>query len=227
MPVYQLSDDLIFPDPANSEQDGLLAVGGDLSPERLILAYSNGIFPWYSDDTPILWWSPDPRLVLFPDELKVSNSLNQCLNQGRFTVKFDTDFAKVIHCCAEVSRKDQESTWITNDMEKAYIRLHELGYAHSVETYLADDLVGGLYGLSLGNAFFGESMFHKKADASKVALYHLVEKLKQWKFDLIDAQVKTSHLVRMGAKEINRKEYLILLESSLQNDTRIGKWMDE
>ncbi len=224
MPVYQLTDDLIFPDPSNSEPDGLLAVGGDLSTDRLILAYSNGIFPWYSDDAPILWWSPDPRLILFPDELKVSNSLKQILKQGKFKVKFDVDFAQVIRLCAEVNRKDQAGTWITNEMEKAYIKLHELGFAHSVEAYLDDELAGGLYGLSLGKAFFGESMFHNKTDASKVALFYLVEKLKQWKFDFIDAQVKTSHLISMGAREIEREEFLGLLQSSLDHESKIGQW---
>ena len=224
MPVYQLTEDLIFPDPSNSESDGLLAVGGDLSRERLILAYSNGIFPWYSENTPILWWSPDPRLILYPDDLKVSNSLKQTLKRGLFRVEFDTSFANVIQQCAAVNRKEQEETWITEEMQKAYTKLHDLGYAHSVEAYLDDELVGGLYGLSLGKAFFGESMFHLKTDASKVALYYLVEKLKLWNFDFIDAQVKTSHLVRMGAREIRREEYFLLLQSALDSKTMKGKW---
>ncbi len=227
MPVYQLIDDLIFPNPSNSEPDGLLAVGGDLSAERLLLAYSNGIFPWYSDDSPILWWSPDPRLILYPNDLKVSNSLKQTLKRKLFRVEFDTNFAKVIQQCAVVNRKDQDDTWITEEMQKAYIRLHDLGYAHSVEAYFEDELVGGLYGLSLGKTFFGESMFHLKTDASKVALYYLVEKLKQWHFEFIDAQVKTSHLMRMGAREIGREEYFVLLQSALDHESKIGKWTEE
>jgi len=227
MPVYQLTNDLLFPDPAKANPDGLLAVGGDLTPDRLILAYSNGIFPWYSDDNPILWWSPDPRLVLFPDNLKVSNSLRQIIKQEKFEIRFDADFPGVIRNCAIVNRKDQDSTWITEDMVKAYIDLHELGYAHSVEAYFENELVGGLYGISLGKAFFGESMFYFKNDASKVALFNLAGKLKQWKFNFIDAQVKTSHMISMGAKEIRRKEYLDLLESSLKYETRRGRWTDK
>ena len=226
MPVFQLSDDFLFPDPANSEPDGLLAVGGDLSAERLILAYSNGIFPWYSEGSPILWWSPDPRLILYPNDLKVSNSLKQTLKRKLFRVEFDTNFAKVIQQCAVVNRKDQDDTWITEEMQKAYIRLHDLGYAHSAEAYLDDELVGGLYGLSLGKAFFGESMFQLKTDASKVVLFHLVEKLKLWNFDFIDAQVKTSHLMRMGAREIGREEYLLLLQSAMDGKTIKGKWRE-
>ncbi len=224
MPVYQLTDDLVFPDPSNSEPNGLLAVGGDLSVERLLLAYSNGIFPWYSEETPILWWSPDPHLVIYPNELKVSDSLRQKIRQKNFKVKFDTNFRGVIRQCAAVSRKNQERTWITKEIEQAYIRLHDLGYAHSVETYHNKQLVGGLYGLSLGKAFFGESMFYLKTDASKVALFHLVEKLKEWEFDFIDAQVKTIHLISLGAKEISREEYLKLLKSSLGHETKRGKW---
>ena len=161
MPVYQLTKDIVFPDPVNSGPDGLLAVGGDLSPERLLLAYSNGIFPWYSGDKPILWWSPDPRLILFPDDLKVSKSLNQILKQGKFEIKFDTDFSQVIRHCAEVSRKDQDGTWITGDMEKAYIRLYKLGFAHSVEAYIDGVLVGGLYACRWEKCFLASRCLQK------------------------------------------------------------------
>lgn len=224
MPVYQLIKEIIFPLPEYAETNGLLAIGGDLCSERLLLAYSNGIFPWYSKDEPILWWSPDPRLVLLPENFKVSKSLRLLIKKNLFTVKFDTNFFEVIKKCADVVRTGQDDTWITNEMIDAYTNLHNLGFAHSVETYYNDKLVGGLYGISLGKAFFGESMFHTMTDASKVALFFLVEKLKKWNFDFIDAQMKTSHLISLGAKEISRKEYLELLKNSLKSKTKKGKW---
>lgn len=224
MSVFKLTNDLVFPDPSYAEDDGLLAIGGDLSAERLLLAYSNGIFPWYSQDSPIIWWSPDPRLVLFPEKFRVSKSLKQKIKQGVFRVEFDKNFRDVIHHCAIITRKEQDRTWITEDLEKAFINLHELGYAHSVEAYLDNALAGGLYGMSLGKAFFGESMFHLETDASKVALYYLVEKLKRYDFHFIDAQVKSSHLISLGAEEISRKEYLRLLTISLRHETKHGKW---
>ncbi len=224
MPVYLLDKRISFPDPNNSNEEGIVAVGGDLSTERLLLAYSMGIFPWYSDESPIIWWSPDPRTLLFPDELKLSKSLLSKINKNIFQVKFDTNFANVIENCANIPRKDQNDTWITQEMKEAYIKLHKKGYCHSVETYFNNKLVGGLYGVSLGKAFFGESMFHLKTDASKVALYFLVKKLKKWNFDFIDVQQETDHLKSLGAKIIDRKKFLFLLKKSNQSPTKKGKW---
>lgn len=224
MSVYLLSDELIFPDPELSNEDGLLAVGGDLSVERLLLAYSNGIFPWYSEESPILWWSPDPRMVLFPEKLKISKSLKSIINKNKFQVKFDVDFEKVIRCCADVHRKNEESTWITDDMINAYVNLYLEGFAHSVEAYHNGKLVGGLYGVSIGKAFFGESMFYYKNDASKLALYFLVERLKFWKFDFIDVQQDTRHLKSLGAELIPRKDFLSILHKSLKYETIREKW---
>ncbi|MBN2276065.1 MAG: leucyl/phenylalanyl-tRNA--protein transferase [Bacteroidales bacterium] len=214
----------VFPEPEMADKDGFIAAGGDLSVESLISAYSSGIFPWYSEGSPILWWSPDPRLVLYPDKLKLSSSLKHTIRRRRFTVLFDNDFTAVINNCASIKRKSQEGTWITGDMQQAYIRLHHQGYAHSVETYFEGKLAGGLYGVSLGKAFFGESMFHRVSDASKIALYYLVEQIKQWDFHFIDAQQSTNHLRRLGAEEIPRKEFLLQLRRALEYPTRRGKW---
>jgi len=216
-----------FPDPLKADKDGLLAAGGDLSAEALISAYSAGIFPWYEEDFPILWWSPDPRLVLFPERFKLSNTLKQTLKREKYTVRFDHDFPAVIRSCAGIQRRNQKGTWITPDMQQAYIDLHQLGYAHSVETYAGDVLAGGLYGISLGRAFFGESMFHHQADASKVALYYLVEQMKKWDFHFIDAQQPTAHLKSLGAEEIPRKEFLKRLQRSLEYPTRRCSWERE
>jgi leucyl/phenylalanyl-tRNA---protein transferase len=216
-----------FPDPLKAGKDGLLAAGGDLSAEALISAYSAGIFPWYDKDSPILWWSPDPRLVLFPERFKLSATLKQTIKRKTYTVRFDHDFPAVIRNCADVQRRNQKGTWITHDMQQAYIELHQQGYAHSVETYAGDVLAGGLYGVSLGRAFFGESMFHHQADASKVALYYLVEELKKWEFHFIDAQQPTAHLKSLGAEEIPRKEFLKQLARSLEYSTRRGSWERE
>ena len=224
MPLFKLTDELFFPNPELSLQDGLLAVGGDLSIERLLLAYKNGICPWYDDQSPILWWSPNPRMVLFPKKLKVSKSLWQVVRQKKFEVKVDENFASVIKNCAAMPRADQPGTWITDEMMQAYINLHDNGFAHSFETYFDGELVGGLYGISLGRVFFGESMFHKMSDASKVALYYLTEKVKSWKFLMIDAQQDTPHMRRMGAKTIPRKDFLALLDESSQYRTYKGKW---
>lgn len=215
-----------FPDPGLANEDGLLGVGGNLHVETLIEAYSSGIFPWFDKDSPILWWSPDPRMVLFPGELKVSKSLRKIIQSGKFEYRFDTVFKEVITTCAKVPRKGQHGTWITNDMIDAYIQLHRAGYAHSVETFFENKLAGGLYGVSLGGSFFGESMFQTIRDASKVALYHLVNQLISWDFDLIDAQVPTQHLASLGAREIPREKFLSLLERSLKKKTRKGKWTD-
>jgi leucyl/phenylalanyl-tRNA--protein transferase len=224
MPVFRLTEALIFPDPALAEPDGMLAVGGDLGPERLLLAYANGIFPWFSRGYPILWWSPDPRFVLFPDKFKVSKSLAQRIRSGKYEVRFDTAFAAVIGHCAGVKRSHEDGTWITPGMKKAYIRLHELGFAHSIETWEEDRLVGGLYGISLGKAFFGESMFHLRPDASKVATYALVKQMKAWGFHFIDSQLRTEHLASLGAEEIPRADYLLQLEEALKSETLRGKW---
>ena len=224
MPVFEIPEDLIFPPPHLAEENGLLGVGGDLSVERLLLAYSMGIFPWYSQGEPILWWSPDPRLVLFLDELKISRSLKQTIKKGIYRVTMDEAFEDVIKECARVHSEKDGNTWITDEMIDAYIRLHKTGYAHSVEVWNNGELSGGLYGVSLGRAFFGESMFTKKTDASKVALVYLVRQLKDWSFDFIDCQVPTQHLIRMGAREIPRTEFLQLLRKALSAPTIRGKW---
>jgi leucyl/phenylalanyl-tRNA--protein transferase len=224
MPVFQLPDDILFPDPSLAEPDGLLAVGGDLSPERLLSAYKNGIFPWYSEHEPILWWSPDPRLVLFPQKLKVSHSLKQKIKKCVFSVRMDSDFVQVISACAETERDHEKGTWITDEMKAAYIELHRIGYAHSVECYFDGKLAGGLYGVSLGKAFFGESMFHMMTDTSKIALYYLVEKAKEFDFLFIDSQVETEHLISLGAELISRKKYLKLLTEAIHFPSQKGKW---
>lgn len=222
--IFLLSDDLIFPDPKLADAHGLLAIGGDLSAERLLLAYENGIFPWYSEDQPILWFSPDPRLVLFPAKIIVSRSLKKTINKKVFDIRFDSNFEEVIVECSKIERKDQDGTWITNDMIDAYIDLHNQGYAHSVEAYFEGSLVGGLYGVSLGGAFFGESMFHTMTDASKAAFYYIVDKLKDWDFDFIDSQVVTEHMKNLGAEEITRTKYLELLKNTLKKKAKIGMW---
>lgn len=227
MTVFLLNNSLVFPDPRCAESDGLVAVGGDLGIERLILAYQNGIFPWYSDGNPIMWFSPDPRLVLFLDELRVSKSLRKVINSEAFESRFDTCFEEVIMKCATIKRKNQDATWITKDMIDAYIQLHNEGFAHSVETFCEDKLVGGLYGISLGGAFFGESMFHSMNNASKVSLYHLVERLKLWRFDFVDSQISTNHMRTLGAREVRRESFLAMLELTLKSKTRRGKWRGE
>ncbi len=224
MPVYRLIDEIVFPPPDHAEPDGLLAVGGDLSSERLLLAYRLGIFPWYNEGQPILWWSPDPRLVLKPKEFLISRRLRQTINKGTFQVTLDRAFAKVIEGCATSPRKGQHGTWITPEMREAYIRLHRQGFAHSSESWFEGEVVGGIYGVSLGRAFFGESMFFRKTDASKVALAFLVERLKKWDFHMLDAQVATRHLQSLGAKEIPRKLFLKELEGALRMPTIRGNW---
>jgi len=216
MPVFRLTEDLLFPPPALAEEDGLLAVGGDLSKDRILLAYSMGIFPWYSEGSPILWWSPDPRLVLIPEELKVSRSLGQVIKKEVFIVTMDTAFDRVIRSCAEINRKGQQGTWITEEMVGAYIALHCAGYAHSVESWQNGELVGGLYGIALGKAFFGESMFAIKSNASKVAFVTLVKYLKKLNVSFIDCQVTTEHLKSLGAKEVGRIEFLKMLKKALK-----------
>ncbi|MCP4715931.1 MAG: leucyl/phenylalanyl-tRNA--protein transferase [Deltaproteobacteria bacterium] len=224
MPVYQIPKEIIFPRPDLAEPSGLLAVGGDLSVERLLTAYSLGVFPWYSGDDPILWWSPDPRLMLEPGNLKISRSLQRVLNKKVFSITFDRDFEAVIRSCALTKRKQEDGTWIVDEMISAYIRLHETGFAHSMECWYEDELAGGLYGVSIGSAFFGESMFTERTDASKVALVHLVAALTTWKFDLIDCQVPSDHLLRMGAQEMERTEFLQRLKKAISRPTRRGQW---
>lgn len=213
-----------FPDIENANKDGLVAVGGNLSLSTLINAYSKGIFPWYSAGSPILWWSPDPRMVLFPSKLKVSSSLHQVIKSQKFQVRFDTDFTQVINHCATVQRKDQKDTWITKEMKLAYNLLHQEKIAHSVETYFEHKLVGGLYGIALGKIFFGESMFHFMSNASKVALYYLVEKLKSMDFLLIDVQQSTQHLKSLGAEDILRNEFKKYLHQGLENNSISTYW---
>ncbi len=213
-----------FPDPDKADAEGLLAIGGDLSVNTLIKAYSRGIFPWYSEEMPILWWCPDPRLVMFPGKFKISKSLGHTIRQKKYNVKIDENFEKVIENCALSKRKGQEGTWITNEMKEAYIRLYKEGYAHSFETYYNNELVGGLYGVSLGRTFFGESMFYKMTDVSNVALYYLIERMKKWEFHFIDAQQSTQHLKMLGAQEIPRKRFLRMLDISLREATMRGKW---
>ena len=224
MPVYQLSEDLVFPPPHLASKSGLLAIGGDLSRERLLLAYSMGIFPWYSAGEPILWWSPDPRLVLYPDEFKVSKSLKKIIKKQAFRVTMDRAFEDVITQCAQVRLENHEGTWILDDMVQAYCRLHESGFAHSVEAWRDDILAGGLYGVSLGKFFFGESMFTRITNASKVALVVLVEYLLSHSFAFIDCQVATEHLISFGAREISRSRYLKELAGALKYPTLQGKW---
>jgi leucyl/phenylalanyl-tRNA--protein transferase len=224
MPVYRLSQKLLFPSPHLASHEGLLAVGGDLSINRLLLAYRLGIFPWYSEGEPILWWSPDPRLVLYPDELKTSRSLNKVIKRRAFKVTIDRAFEEVISECARVRLETQEGTWIVDEMVSAYCRLHTAGFAHSVEAWREGRLAGGLYGVSLGKCFFGESMFTRVTNASKVALVALVNHLKALRFDLIDCQIATAHLKRFGAREISRARYLEELNMALTAPTLRGSW---
>lgn len=215
-----------FPPLTAADQRGLLAIGGDLSPERLVLAYRSGIFPWFNDGDPILWWSPDPRCVFFPSSFHPSRNLGKLLRRGEYAVTFDSAFDRVIHACAG-PRQGQTGTWITQDMKKAYIALHRLGVAHSVECWLGGKLVGGLYGLALGTVFFGESMFSTRPDASKVALATLMQHLSSWGFTLVDCQVSSAHLLRLGAVEISRNEFVQRLESGLGDTELESNWQRE
>ena len=209
--MFLLSNDLVFPPVEMADEDGLLAIGGDLSTKRLLLAYQQGIFPWYSEQDPICWWCPDPRFVLFSDELKISRSMKRVLRSGPFGFTTNTAFAEVIRNCRTISRKDQDGTWISAEVQNAYIRLHELGYAQSAEAWNNNELVGGIYGVRLGNIFFGESMFSRQTNASKFALARYVEQLKQEGVVLIDCQVYTLHLESLGARMILRKDFMRLL----------------
>jgi leucyl/phenylalanyl-tRNA--protein transferase len=223
MPVYRLDDRLLFP-PASEAEEGLLAVGGDLRPERLVLAYSQGIFPWYEEGQPILWHSPDPRMVLLVSQLHVPRSLAKVLRRGAYTFTLDTAFADVLEGCATARRPGQRTTWITPAMRKAYVELHRRGLAHSVEAWADGRLAGGLYGVSLGGAFFGESMFATSPDASKAAFATLAAQLLRWGIELVDCQVYTDHLARFGAEEWTRRRYLRALAKALDEPTRMGPW---
>ncbi|MCK5541362.1 MAG: leucyl/phenylalanyl-tRNA--protein transferase [Desulfobacterales bacterium] len=224
MSVFKLSDKLEFPPPYLAEPSGLLCVGGDLSTERLLLAYSSGIFPWYSDDEPILWWSPDPRLILYPKKINISKSLKKKINNHHFTITMDQAFEDVIYACAGMRTQNCQETWLVDEMILAYIKLHNEGFAHSVECWKDDKLAGGLYGISLGGCFFGESMFTYVNDASKIALATLSSHLSKLNFDLIDCQVTTNHLITMGGFEIPRHLFLNQLKLSLQKPSITGEW---
>jgi leucyl/phenylalanyl-tRNA--protein transferase len=218
-------EDLRFPPVEQASPEGLLAVGGDLRPERLLEAYRHGIFPWYDDNQPILWWSPDPRTVLFPHKLHISRSLKKSLRPGLFSVTLDRCFRDVMQQCAGPRAQYPEGgTWITAEMLEAYTRLHELGYAHSVESWQEGELVGGLYGVAIGGAFFAESMFTRVPDASKVALVSLVRQLHAWEFRIIDCQQASPHVMRFGAEEIPRLEFLDHLAAALTLPDRRGRW---
>lgn len=225
MPVYWLSENSnSFPHPELATPEGVLAVGGDLSPNRLLTAYANGIFPWYNAGEPIQWWSPDPRFVLYPDELKVSKSMKPYFNQNKFTVTFDQRFPEVIGQCQGKRGKNRKGTWITDEMADAYKLLHIYGYAHSVEVWQGEKLAGGLYGISLGKCFFGESMFTEVSNASKFGFISLVKKLREYGFRLIDCQQQTRHLASMGARAIPRHEFLDFLAENQKEETLAGNW---
>lgn len=225
VPIYKLTEEISFPHPSLATRGGLLAVGGDLRPERILFAYRHGIFPWYSEGRPILWWCPAPRLLLIPSEVVVNRTLRKVIRRGTYTITADTAFEAIIDGCAAMPRSDQDGTWITEDMRAAYLELHRQGYAHSIEAWDAQGgLAGGLYGLSIGGAFFGESMFALQPDASKVAFATLVGRLDAWAFDFIDCQVVTEHLVRFGAREVQLDDFLARVEASTARPTRKGPW---
>ena len=210
--MFLLTDRLEFPPVDKTDAEGLLAVGGDLSPERLLLAYQNGIFPWFNEDSLILWWAPDPRMVMQPSNIKISNSMQQVLRSGRFTLTKNTCFEEVLNQCAKVKRRGQNGTWITDDMKKAYLKLHQKGYAKSYEVKENDKLVGGLYGVDLGHIFCGESMFSLVSNASKFAFVKLAQELEEKQYRLIDCQLHTAHLASLGAEEIPRSEFMKILK---------------
>ena len=224
MPIFQLTDKLVFPPPELAEENGLLAIGGDLSTERLLLAYRSGIFPWYSEGDPVLWWSPSPRLVIFPDEFKVPKRLARFIKQQKYKMTMDCAFQQVITSCASASGRQAKGTWIDQDMIEAYTRLHEQGWAHSVECWQDEELVGGLYGIALGKVFFGESMFSLHSNTSKAALIFLVEQLHEKNFNLIDCQMKTEHLIQFGAREISGTEFQSILAQSIKDSNSSNQW---
>lgn len=227
MPLFRLNDEIIFPSPAAADENGLIAFGGDLQPARIVAAYRSGIFPWFSAGDPILWWFTDPRLVLFLNEFRVGSRLARDIRKRQFTITFDRAFARVMASCAQVRLEKGEGTWISKEMHEAYCRLHDLGYAHSVECWQGETLAGGLYGIALGRIFFGESMFTRVGNGSKVALVALVDKLKAADYQLIDCQMTTRHLVSFGAREISGTEFLDQLNSYIQTTVPGGKWCDD
>lgn len=224
MPIFELGTSLSFPHPSLADYNGILAVGGDLSPQRLILAYENGIFPWYNEDDPIIWWSPPERMVLDPAELKVSKSMKKAIKDERFEFRVDSAFEQTIKACSSTPRPGQQGTWLNQEMIDAYVNLHDDGYAHSFESWRDGKLVGGLYGLSLGKVFFGESMFSHESEASKLALYQLCEFSIKQDFHFIDCQVYTDHLSSLGAKLISRNDYLERLKQALAFPDMDRKW---
>jgi leucyl/phenylalanyl-tRNA--protein transferase len=227
MPVYLLTDELVFPPPERASREGVVAIGGDARPERLLLAYAQGIFPWPAEGMPLLWFSPDPRFVLIPRDAHVGRTLRKRVRRGDFEVRFDTSFRAVIEACAEAPRPGQDGTWITDSLVAGYCALHERGFAHSIEAWRGGRLVGGLYGVSLGRAFFGESMFAREDDASKVAFAVLLAHLVHWDFHFVDCQVHTEHLERFGAVDWPRTRFLRLLRHALTFETRVGPWTTE
>lgn len=224
MTVFRLNQSHLFPDPRMAEPTGLLAVGGDLSPKRLLSAYARGVFPWPVEGLPLTWFSPDPRMVMEVDGARVSRSLRKRLRRQEFRLTMDTVFDEVIDACSSVPRSGELGTWITDEIRDAYAALHEIGYAHSVEVWKDDELVGGLYGVSLGDVFCGESMFHRATDASKVAFVSLAEQLTRWNFSLIDCQLHTPHLESLGAYTVPRSEFLARLSEGVERPSRAGKW---
>jgi leucyl/phenylalanyl-tRNA---protein transferase len=224
MPIFRLPRLPHFPDPELADPEGLLAVGGDLSPRRLLSAYGCGIFPWYEQGSPLLWWSPPERAIWLAGDFVPSHSLRKVLRRGRYELRIDTAFAEVIHACATTPRDGQPGTWITDEMRAAYTKLHQLGFAHSFESWCGGELMGGLYGLSLGAAFFGESMFSRATDASKAAFAGLAEHCFGRGFELIDGQLRNPHLLRLGARMVPRPEFLQRLQHALEAPTRQGSW---
>lgn len=224
MPVYRLTDELVFPDVHMAEPEGLLAVGGDLRPERVLLAYASGIFPWYSEEQPLLWWCPSPRLVLLPEELHVSRSLRKAVRRSQYRITVDCAFERVMRACGKTIRPGQDGTWITEDLVASFVELHRRGFAHSVEAWEGETLVGGLYGLAVGSVFCGESMFAHQPDASKVAFVTLVEQLRRWRFTMVDCQVPTDHLRRFGAREIELDDFLERLADGIDDPWKVGAW---
>jgi leucyl/phenylalanyl-tRNA--protein transferase len=222
----QLHSEHLFPSAREASEEGLVAFGGDLNPHRILKAYKEGIFPWFSPEDPILWWSPNPRLVLFPQNFKKSKSFRRVLRNKGFEIYFDRDFESVISHCGDVPREGQEGTWLIPEMKRAYIELHKMGFAHSIETYYEGELVGGLYGLAIGGGFFGESMFSLMSDASKVSLCALSDMCVKKSYDFIDCQVETAHLVKWGAELIERNDFLDSLEETLEKNTDLGSWSD-
>lgn len=224
MPVFELPETISFPPPELADEDGLLAVGGDLTPGRILTAYASGIFPWPHDGAPLLWFSPDPRMILRPAELRIPRRLARTIRGGRFELRLDTAFERVIERCSSMPRPGQDGTWITPEMIAAYTELHRLGYAHSAEAWREDRLVGGVYGISIGAMFCGESMFTLESDASKFALVGLARQLARWDFELFDAQLYMEHLVRYGFREWPRRQYLDALADAVRRPSRVGPW---